>query len=100
MPPIRITKVWPAATMPTKEATSSTASMPVALANPGRTIPPDDEDDHPRDRRIENAAAVGVEAEPHPKRQAGDGVGHHRLRLTSRPTAMVSTTATIRKSPS
>ena len=40
MPPIRITNICPAATKPTKDATTRTDLMPSALAKPGRTISP------------------------------------------------------------
>ena len=40
IPPIRMTKVWPAATRPTKQATVSTAAIPLGLEKPGRISPP------------------------------------------------------------
>jgi len=40
IPPIRMTKVCPAATRPTKEAIVSTARIPEGLAKPGRTAWP------------------------------------------------------------
>ncbi len=40
MPPIKMTKVWPAATRPTNIATTRTDLMLAALPKPGRTASP------------------------------------------------------------